>query len=332
MLHKPDDIVLELLKLTGSESPDQNSYSHKFAKALQLPLRQGIFYGDILQGIYQQVEADGNSTVEYPLDCIAPGEEDEFVAYSNPGAGRIPERSAEGDYIMIPTYGVANSIDWLLKLARQSKWDIVSRYLEVFRAGFVKKMNDDGFHTLLAAGVDRNILIYDSDASQGQFTKRLVSLLKSEMRRNGGGNSASLKRSMLTDIYLSPEALEDIRNWGLDQVDEITRREIYVASDDASVITRVFGVNLHDLTELGVGHEYQNYYTNQLNASLQGSDVELVVGLDLGSNDTFIQPVSLELETHYDDALIRQQRYGLFGWCEVGNAVLDNRKIMLGSF
>lgn len=331
MLSKPDNIILELLRKTA-DGTERAVASHQFAKALELPLRQGIFYGPILTGIFQQVETDGNSTVEYPLDCIAPGEEDEFVAYSNPGNGRIPERSVEGDYIMIPTYGVANSIDWLLKLARQAKWDIIARYLEVFRAGFVKKMNDDGFHTLLAAGVDRNILVYDADASAGQFTKRLVSLLKTEMRRNGGGNSASIKRSMLTDMFVSPEAIEDIRNWGLDQVDEVTRREIYVASDNSATLTRVFGVNLHDLVELGVSHEYQNYFTNQLSASLQGSDVELVVGLDLASQDSFINPVSLALETHYDEALIRQQRYGLFGWLEMGWSVLDNRKIMLGSF
>jgi len=71
----------------------------------------------------------------------------------------------------------------------------------------------------LAAGVDRNILVYDADAAAGQFTKRLISLLKVVMRRNAGGNSASIKRGTLTDLYLSPEGLEDIRNWGVDQAD-----------------------------------------------------------------------------------------------------------------
>ena len=61
-------------------------------------------------------------------------------------------------------------------------------------AGFVKKMNDDGWHTLLAAGVDRNVLVFDADASNGQFTKRLISLMKTVMRRNAGGNSGSLNQ------------------------------------------------------------------------------------------------------------------------------------------
>ena len=88
------------------------------------------------------------------------------------------------------------------------------------------------------------------DATEGQFSKRLVSLLKTVMRRNGGGNSASNNRGQLTDLYVSPDAMEDIRNWGVDQVAEVTRREIYTAPEGGAPITRIFGVNLHDLDEI----------------------------------------------------------------------------------
>jgi len=39
--------------------------------------------------------------------------------------------------------------------------------------------------------------------------------MKTVMRRNGGGNSTSANRGQLTDLYVSPEAVEDIRNWEL---------------------------------------------------------------------------------------------------------------------
>jgi hypothetical protein len=231
---------------------------------------------------------------------------------------------------MVPTYGVASSIDWLLRYAREARWDIVGRAMQVMEASFVKKMNDDGWHTLLSAGADRNILVFDADAGAGQFTKRLVSLMKTIMRRNGGGNTASLRRGKLTDLFFSPEALEDIRNWGLDQVDEVTRREIYLANDGG--ITRVFGVNLHDLDEFGENQEYQLFFTNQLAGSLQASDLELVVGLDMQTNDSFLMPVKQEVSIFDDPALHRQQRAGVYGWAEMGFAVLDNRRVILGSF
>jgi 3D (Asp-Asp-Asp) domain-containing protein len=203
--------------------------------------------------------------------------------------------------------------------------------MQVLESSFTKKMNDDGWHTLLAASVDRNILVFDADAAAGQFTKRLVSLMKTVMRRNGGGNSVTAP-GRLTDLYLSPEAIEDIRNWGVDQLDEVSRREVYVAADNGPAITRVFGVNLVDIFELGDGQEYQNYFVNDLGGSLQGSDVELVVGLDRSSNDSFVMPVKSTVEVWEDETLHRHQRQGYYGWAELGFAVLDNRRVLAGSF
>jgi len=328
---RPDEQFISLLKQSGSANKAEAlEAQHEIAKALQEPLRQGVLVGDILGNIFESVVMEPGTTSEFPLDLLAPGEEDEFVAYTNPGHGRIPERQVEGDYVMVPTYSITASIDWLLRYAREARWDIVGRAMQVLEASFVKKMNDDGWHTVLAAGVDRNIMVYDADATAGQFTKRLVSLMKTVMRRNGGGNSGSLVRSRLSDLYLSPEALEDIRNWQVDQIDEITRREIFTAADGG--ITRLFQVNLHDIDELGESQEYQNFFTSQLSGSLQGSDLELVVGLDLNNRDSFIMPVKQEVQIFEDDNLHRHQKAGLYGWAELGFAVLDNRRVLLGSF
>lgn len=301
----------------------------EFAKALELPLRQGILNGNILDNIFEPIVLAQSATPEFPLDFIAPGTEKDFVAYTIPNHGYIPERHVEGDYVMVPTYDIGASIDYLLKYARDARWDVVGRAMEVMEGQFVKKMNDDGWHTLLAAGVDRNIVVFDSDANSGLFTKRLVSLMKTVMRRNGGGNSASNNRGMLTDLYVSPEAMEDIRSWGLDQIDETTRREIYIAAD--GTLNRVFGINLHDRDELGEGQEYQLFYTDVLSGTLPVGHVELVVGLDLRKSDAFIMPVRQEVQIFEDDTLHRQKRAGFYGWAEQGFAVLDNRRVLLGS-
>ena len=334
-LHRPDEQFIELLKQSGSaDRTEALTAQHEIAKALEEPLRQGVLIGDILGNIFERMVMEPGTTSEFPLDLLAPGEEDEFVAYTTPGHGRIPERTVEGAYVLVPTYSISASIDWLLRYAREARWDVVGRAMQVLEASFVKKMNDDGWHTVLAAGVDRNIMVYDADATAGQFTKRLVSLMKTVMRRNGGGNTGSLVRGKLTDMYLSPEALEDIRNWQVDQIDEITRREIYVAADGGGVLTRIFGVNLHDIDELGEGQEYQTFFTDELSGALEssGSDIELVVGLDLQSNDSFIMPMKQEIQIFEDDTLHRQQRQGYYGWAEMGFAVLDNRRVIAASF
>lgn len=331
---RPNDKQKALLRAMASRNlVEARAATETFAKALELPLRQAILSGDVFANlpVFEVEPVDGtNSTVEYPLDIVNPGQETNFVAYTISSPGYIPQRTTQGDYVMVPTYKIANAIDWDLDIVNDARWNMVARYIEVFNFGFTKKISDDGAHTLLAAAADRNIVVSDSDASAGQFTKRLVSLMKTVMVRNGGGNSSSVNRGRLTDLVVSPEALEDIRNWNVDQVDETTRREIFLAED--GTLNRIFGVNLHDWAEFGEGQEYETYLEDELGATLPGSDVEAVLGLDLSKNLGAVMPVR-ENVTMFDDSanLHRYQRAGVYGWGRMGFAVLDGRMCLLGS-
>jgi hypothetical protein len=328
---KPTAAMIQLLKDTGSANESvARAATANLALALELPLRKGIMSGDILDGIFQSFVLEPGAVPEYPLDLIQPGTEKEYVAYSIPNQGYIPQRHVESDMVTIPTYRVGNSIDWDIRYSRNARWDIVGRATQVYEGGYIKKDNDDGWHVILAAGTDRNIVGYDSAATAGQFTKRLVSIGKTLMERNAGGNSTSMNRGALTDLYLSPEGMENIRDWGVDQVDEITRREIYMAPD--GTITRIFSVNLHSIAELGVGQEYQNFFTSNLSGSLASTDIELAVGLDLRATDSFVNPIREEVQTFDDPALHRYQKVGVYGWAEHGFGVLDNRRVILLSF
>lgn len=318
-----------LAKAGSSDYNVHMQYANEVAKAIETPLRKGQLPGDILGGIFQSMPVtNGNSTMEFPIDLLAPGTEREFVAYTIPNSGRIPDRHVEGDYVSVPTYPIGAGIGTNLRYIRDANWFVLGRMQEIMKNQFVKKMNDDGFHTILSAGASRNIVVYDADASAGQFTKRVVSLAKTVMRRNGGGNSGSSNRRKLTDLYVSPEALEDIRNWGVDQLDEVTRREIYVANDDSGAVNRVFGVNLHALDELGDNQEYQLYYENVLGGTMPSGDVEIGIGLDL-SQSGFVMPVKQDVEIFNDPFAHRSQRFELYGWAECGFASLDNRSILL---
>jgi len=166
MKKRPTPEFIELLKQSGS--------SDKMVEALEAPIRKGVLFGDVVTSIYEAMPLEPGATPEFPLDLLAPGTETDHVAYTNPGNGRIPERHVEGDYVMINTYGISSSIDFLLKYAREANWNVVARAMQVLESSFVKKINDDGWHTLLAAAVDRNVLVYDADAAAGQFTKRLI--------------------------------------------------------------------------------------------------------------------------------------------------------------
>jgi hypothetical protein len=307
------------------------------AQALQTPLSSELLDGDILGAIYAPEVLAADATAEYPLDFYQTAQENDYVAYQIPSEGALPQRTIVGDAITVQTYDVGNAIDWPLKYARSARWNIVARAMEVLEAGFVKKMNTDGWRVIIAAGAGRTDfnggapLVYDSAATAGQFTKRLVSLMKTTMTRLAGGNSATANRGKLTDIYLSPEALEDIREWDHDEVDDLTRREIFTAGDNGGPMAAIYGVNLHPLDELGVGQEFQTYFAT-LALNMATDDEEIVVGLDLSHGDSFVMPVKRELAVFDDDNLHRRQKAGMYAWQEHGFASLDGRRILLASF
>lgn len=298
------------------------------AKALENPLKKGVLKGDNLAGVFETQNFAPGASVEYPLDFLAPGTEKDHVAYTIPNQGRIPERAIEGDYVMVPTFDVANAIDWNLKYARDARWDIAGRGLAVLEAGHVRKDNRDGWTVILAAGSGRNLYVYDDAATGGLFTKRLTALAEVEMRRRAGGNASSVTGGRLTDVFMSPEAHQDVLSWDLTQIPDALRMQIYQNWDNGGV-TRIGKVLLHDVDEFGENQEYQTYYTGTLAASMQSGKKEIAVGLDLFNRDSFVRPIREKVRVFEDPTLHRQRRQGYYSWSEGGWSVLDSRRVLI---
>jgi hypothetical protein len=327
-----------LLKDSVSSDPIvAGAATHQLQAAISAgPLKKGVLYGDIVTGIFTMQAFEAGVPIVYPLDIVGASDVRFHVAYTVPFTGYTPQRTVEGDYLAVKTYKIATSIDWSREMAEWSRWDVVGRAMQVAEAGVVRKRNNDGWHTILAAAVDRNISISDTSAANGLFTKRLVALAQTVMRRNAGGNSTSIDKGRLSHIAISPESLQDIRSWDLTQVDDVTRREIFLGSDDMMSLTKIFGVTLIDIDELGVGQEFQKYYNNTLAATTPNSKDEIAIGLDLinGAQDSFLMPwVKREngqfFQMHEDPVLLRLGRKGFFGEGRMGSVVLDNRRVII---
>lgn len=333
---KLSDEQVKLLKATGSSNPDESAVAmNALAAALTEPLRKGVFDCDISSWIMNRMVLAPGADARFSLDFIRPGEEDiNFTAFVMPKQGRIPERHVEGDELWIPTFRVANAIDWDLRFARDARYDVVQRAMEVLRLGFVRKHNEDILHTVLAAADARGLVVNDSVADAGQFTKELVSKMKTAMTRNAGGNNCG--PGQLTDLMVSMEAVEDIRAWDETEIDPVTRREILQSAGQN--IMRLYNVNIRPMTEFGVGQEYQNYIVNVLGrtviSALTGAsdDQEFVVGLDMSTNDSFVMPIRQELQVFTDNTVHRRGIAALYATEEYGVAILDNRRVVLGTF
>lgn len=333
-----------MLRATASPvTPEREASQRAFAQELNWPLRQGVFDRDNLGEIFERQKLQPGAQANYPLDFIQPGSEDDFVAFTMPKQGRVPERHVEGDELWVPTYRIANAIDWDIRYAEEARFDVIMRAIRVYEAGFVRKNNSDGWRTILAAADGRSLTIAAGGPAPftgsttgptpapGQFTKELISRMRTAMVRGTGGNGNA---GRLTDVYLSLEAMEDVRAWDVDEIDEFTRREIFVSREYG--LASIYGVTLHEMTEFGEEQEYESFLTDTLGRSHQlvasAALQEFCVGLDLSTMDSFVMPIRKELETYEDPALYRQQRAGIYGWMEHGFAVLDSRRVLLGEF
>jgi len=338
---KQKEKLAKAMRLCADADDSIRSQAQKaFAAELTAPIRKAIFDEDTTAGIFERDVLAPGATPNYPMDFVKPGDEDEFVAFTLPKTGKIPERHVEGDELWVPTFRVGNAIDWDIRYMQHARFDVVRRAIEVYKAGYVRKNNSDAWRTILSAASDRGMIVAASGAApftgnaslavpstDGVFTKELIARARTAMTRGAGGNGNAGK---LTDVYLSMEAMEDVRAWGTSEVDEFTRREIIKSGD--SQLAEVYGVVLHPMTEFGEGQEYQNYLTNTLGATLPDRTLEWAIGLDLSTMDSFVSPVAQELMTFEDPALYRRQKMGIFGWLEHGYAVLDARRVLLMAF
>ena len=318
-----------LLKRAGDSDPDIAYPAQKMiAKAITLPLEQGLLAGDILGGLYQSVNLTNGESLDYPLDFLNPGNEEDFIAYVCPDVGRIPERQVDATYIHLRTYRIANSIDMTLRVIRDSSWDIFGRALQVMQSGFLMKMNVDGWRTLITSAESRGLEIYDSAATAGVFSRRLLSLMKLEFRRNGG-KFTHVNRKKMTHLYLSPEGIEDIRLFPAAEVDDLTRRDLFLMGD--GTMPQIAGVTLVDLDEFGVGQTHNDFYVQVKGAAIANSKLEICIGADL-TNPNFVMPVRESLMITPDSNMHRFQKAGFYGWYEGGFASLDNRDLLVGAF
>jgi hypothetical protein len=333
---KADVKTIDLVKRIGSADINiHREAMQALAAEIKEPIQRLVFDGDISEQIFVEIPAaEYGGSVPFPKDFITAGNEDDFVAYKMPKQGGVPERQVEGDEIWVPTYEIANSVDWKLSYARNSRIDVISRGLAALTAGFVKKNNDDGWTTIITAAAQKGTMYADSSASAGVFTPAALSSMKTGAMR-AGGNATSLWKFAITDVFISPEALEDIRGWDLttDKVDEYTMREIFVNDG----LAKIYGTLVHVYKEFGEGQEYQTIYGDTSGkTNMAAGDQEIFIGLDLDPqkrSNTFVRPVSLPLQIFEDSATLhRKQKAGYYAWMELGNAVNDTRATYIGSF
>ena len=73
----------------------------------------------------------------------------------------------------------------------------------------------------------------------------------------GNMNSSGFK---LTDLYISPEAAASMRSWDFSLVPEVVREQMFRKSDGIP-IANLFGIDIQEHEDLGIGQPLQQLMT-----------------------------------------------------------------------
>jgi hypothetical protein len=195
----------------------------------------------------------------------------------------------------------------------------------------------------------------DSPADGTGFRVADLNAMMTRMRRINasfaGGTPDSAFSEGLTDLFVSPEIVEDIRAFayqpmntrGVPDSSESTavplpdsvRSEIY----NNAGTSEIYGVNITEILELGVSKKY-NVLFDQFDSSIFGAgsrtsaNTEIVVGVD-GSKGSFIRAIAQNSDTGSsfnaipdDQYSARHDKVGFYGSLEEGRVCVDARAIV----
>ena len=305
---------------------------------------------DRIDSFFETIPIKESELPEFPLDLVvnhATINENHSFVYRVANGREYVETRIGGDYLEVNLYDVASSVSWRygnclvedkneengikeisIAEAKYENKKILNPF-KILEDGYVRKIIDDQFSVLVSAGFDRNMVVIDSD--NNGIKPRINSLMKTVMRRNGGGNSTSVRRGKMTDLLVPEELVRDYQLTDTEEKDETLRRQIYI--DSNGYLGRYYGVNIHPRKELNLDGEfaikYLPFWTNSEWTFPKGK-THLVIGLDLSKN-SFVMPVRdyiIEKDNRVETKM--RKEIGYIMMAKQGIACLDNKTVLLG--
>lgn len=324
----------------------------EFCSALTTPILQEVRLRSVVRGLFAEERLGPGADASYPV-----ADDFEVPVYVLPGLGKLAQNMIEGvgEEVYVPTFSIMASADWKVDYARDGRTDIAMRAARAVARDLARYEEESGWRILTRAACSafagqgllrpRPAPIYQvptgSDGA-GFFSKELLNLMIVGFARTG---------RTLTDLWVSPEDMADIREWGDLELDQTSRREVFQVGGMGSL----WGVTFHEIPHLGPrgkfningnssdfgpfkGDGSENFFDYSItnpnvvdaNGILSTAGECQVWGFDLSVNDSLVMPIRKDYEAVDDPTLLRSQKAGFFGHETLGFACLDARMLGIG--
>lgn len=359
---------VELVKQMGSKNLTESREAQEaFAAFLGPVIQKVLLTAGTASAIYTDAEYDEDDSPSYPLDLYY----DEGVGYvtvwSQHMAGGLPTSEVTGVAEMkIATYRLDSAVSFNKRYARKSRLDIVSKALERMGQEILIKQERNAWAVILKALAEASTTPYGSSLlkhilksdTENKFVlndmNRMLTLIKRLNESFSGNTPAAPFSSGITELYMAPEIMEQIRAFAYNAVGNTNvdlpaniRESVYHGSGMAEI----YGVNLVEMIEFGDGKKYNTLFdsfTSGQSVPGHDSDVwddagggttdQILVGLD-NTRGSFIRAVSRGTESGGgtftalpDDQFAgygqRIEKVGFYGHLEEGRVCIDSRAIV----
>lgn len=355
----------ELIKLMGSSNRQKAIEAQEtFAAAIAPLALQVLQQANVISAVYKDIPYDEFTNPTVPLDLYFDVKEKGYIkvwSQTMPGGLATSQVSGNGD-LPVSTYSLTSAVSFLRSYARQGRLDVVAKTIERMAGEILVKQEINSVNPLLKAvaeatfdkaGVTTYHVIRTNTANQLALDdfNRLLTLAARINSSWVGGTPVGAPRG-LTDLIISPEALEEIRAMAYNpmyfgsKTDIPATEQFRNAIYNSAGIPTLYGIGFIVCYEMGVGQAYNTIFDNYAGSTLypghggsgtsafDGSTEEVLVGVDR-SREALVSPIMVSAESNGtltvmpDDQFYasRSEKIGFWGRVTRGNAVLDARAL-----
>ena len=352
---------VELIKAMGSrDAAVANEASQAFAAFVGPVVKEVLMQAGSASLIYSDMEYDEDDSPSLPLDLFHDEEQNYVTVWSQSVAGGLPTSEVSGmNELKITTYRLDSAVSFLKRYTRRGRLDVVSKALERMSNEVLIKQERNAWAVVLKAlaeastnslshvvgGTTESVIVPDD-------INRLMTRIKRINTSYANGRPAGLSAKGITDMFVSPEIMQQIRAFAYNPVASGTLTDIPLTDNvrdqiwNSGGMAEIYGVTLHELLELGAAKKYNTLFKAMIDAAgttvIGGGNTgtfadaadEILVGVDL-SRDAFVRPGARQAESGGtfsvlpdDQFVARQEKQGFYGFLEEGRVCVDSRAVV----
>lgn len=345
---------VELIKAAGSRNRSTSEAAMEILASLVSPLIQTVIdRGATSNSIYTTLTYNQDAAPSIPLDLYIDKKVDYVRVWSQSIAGGLPTNHIQGlQELKFSTYQLDSAVSMLKKYARVAGLENLARALNRIAQELLVKTEINAYTPVLAAlaGASTNGLSHVIDSASTVFQLDDLNRLLTRTRKINaatidGGTPAGANKG-LTDLFVSPEVMEDIRGFVYNPLNTRSGKVDGTGGSTAVPLTdsmrdaiyqnagaaELFGVAIHELNELSPEGPYGVIFDNFYGGTFTAGTDELVLGVDM-SREACLKPVEVDenggaITTLPDDQYTaRAETIGFYSRTENGNIIIDDRAL-----